>query len=539
MKQIVAIFIKDARRLWPELLVSLALLAALVAIYPGTWRTMSHSDAVSFSRFPGLAMAGVDGSEGFLAGCIVVLIPIGWWVLITHLVHIERLVGSTQFWLTRPYAWPVLLVAKLLFLGAFLYLPLLVAQCLLLSAAGFAPLSHLGGLLFGLLLVTMILVLPILALSTLTSGFARMTLAMLGVLVYIAAVAVLNASLPTMGSTPDILAGDIAGFLFVAGCASVVLQQYAGRRTRTAWITFCGIVLLLTTVAFVSPDQALMQGHYPVSSGAAAPAEFEFAPTAMVQPMAHGTDKSSNILEIMLPLKISGVADGTAVLPVAVQAGIDSGEGSWQSPWQTMYNERYLPGVTDATIHFRIRRDVFERFKSTPVKLRLAIAIERVRAVSTQRISLPATEFRVNGIGICTPGTRWWLKPKEITAIDCRWAMRQPPLTYVTVQWTEGECASPQPGASSPRPGAGWTGSLSTDPAEFGITSVWSYSLNLSNAWPDYHQGESPIPRQLCPGSPVIFTTYGDIRRSQVGLEIPNFRLPELSTGAMIIERAR
>ena len=537
MKQIVAIFLKDARRLWPELLVSLALLAGLVLIFPDTWRTMPHSYAGSNGGFAGFVAAG--GSVGFLAGCIVVLIPIGWWVLITRLVHIERLVGSTQFWLTRPYAWHVLLVAKLLFLGAFLYFPFFIAQCLLLSAAGFSPFSHLGGLLFNLLLITMILILPLLALSTMTSGFARMTLAVLGVLVYIAAVAVLSANLPKMGSTPDILFGDILACVFVAGCASVVLLQYAGRRTRTAWIIFCGMALLLTTAAFVDPDQGLMQGHYPVSSGAAAPAQFEFAPTSMVQPMAHGTDKSSSILEIMIPLKISGVADGTAVLPVAVQPGIDNGKGSWQSPWQATHSERYLPGVTDATISFRIRRDAFERFKSTPVTLRLAIAIEQVRALSTQRISLPATEFRVDGIGICSPGTEWWLKPKEITAVGCRSATRRPPLTYVTVQWTEGECASPQPGASSAIPGTGWIGSLSTDPAEFGITSVWSYSLYLSNASPDYHQGESPVPRQLCPGSPVTFTTYGDIRRSQVGLEIPNFRLPELSTGAMILQRAR
>ena len=38
MKQILAIFRKDARHFWPETLVSLGLLAALVGVYPQQWR---------------------------------------------------------------------------------------------------------------------------------------------------------------------------------------------------------------------------------------------------------------------------------------------------------------------------------------------------------------------------------------------------------------------------------------------------------------------------------------------------------------------
>ena len=37
MKQILHIFAKDFRHFWPEILISLALLGALVWIYPSTW----------------------------------------------------------------------------------------------------------------------------------------------------------------------------------------------------------------------------------------------------------------------------------------------------------------------------------------------------------------------------------------------------------------------------------------------------------------------------------------------------------------------
>src|SRR5205814_2563869 len=94
------------------------------------------------------------GGIGFFAGCLVVLVPISWWLLIARLVHGERLVGNTQFWLTRPYEWPKFLAAKLLFLAAFLYLPFFIAQCVLLAEGGFNPTSYLPGLFYNLLLAT-------------------------------------------------------------------------------------------------------------------------------------------------------------------------------------------------------------------------------------------------------------------------------------------------------------------------------------------------------------------------------------------------
>jgi hypothetical protein len=74
-----------------------------------------------------------------------------------------------------------------------------------------------------------------------------------------------------------------------------------------------------------------------------------------------------------------------------------------------------------------------------------------------------------------------------------------------------------------------WSGSFDTDPAEFGITSVWETPLNLSNSWRDYHQGESPRLRQLCPGSALTFTAYDRVARAQTVLTIQDFHLPEIA----------
>src|SRR6185437_5975733 len=162
MRQVLAIFTKDARRFWPEILVSFVLLVALVRVYPMQW-----TEPGLIHRATGLF--GISGApSGVLAACLVVLVPISWWILIARLIHCEKLVGHTQFWITRPYEWPKLVAAKMLFLAVFLYAPFFAAQCLLLHSGGFHPFSYLSGLLLNLVYLTAVVVLPLAALSALT-----------------------------------------------------------------------------------------------------------------------------------------------------------------------------------------------------------------------------------------------------------------------------------------------------------------------------------------------------------------------------------
>ena len=231
MNQVLHIFLKDARRFWPESLISLALVAAFAIIYPHQWRdidSMHHAVRFNFA---------VGGIMGILAQVLVVLVPISWWLLISRVIHAEKLVGDRQFWVTRPYEWKKLLGAKAFFLVVFLYLPILIAQILLLLEAGFHPLAYIPGLLYNLLLITGVLVLPLAALSTLTPTFAKMTLAILGVVLLIAGIAALGSLLPsdTTGSVGSSLGDWLSFAVLLSLCGAVVVEQYAVRRTFLGW----------------------------------------------------------------------------------------------------------------------------------------------------------------------------------------------------------------------------------------------------------------------------------------------------------------
>ena len=529
MKQALHIFKKDAHRFWPECLISSALVAAFAFIYPHQWTDAnSMRPVVRFGFFTG-------GVLGFLGQALVVLIPLSWWLMIARVIHAEKLVGDRQFWVTRPYEWKQLMGAKALFLVVFLLLPVLTAQILLLFEAGFHPFAYVPGLLYNILLITGVLVLPLVALAALTPTFAKMTLAILGVVLLVAGIAALGAVLPsdTTGNVGSSLGDGLSFAVLLSLCGAVVVAQYALRRTLLGWGLLALIPVLLSALAFGNPDELLMDRIYPrQANAAAAPVQLQYVPDFAHQASTNTTNDAHEF-EIYVPLHASGVADGYAAIVEAVKATIDSSDGShWDSPWQAVYSERLLPDTKDTSVRFRIRRAVYEKFKSAPVKLNLSIAITSAKAGAVTQIQLPLHDFFVSGFGVCSPRAGWLRVPFAITAIDCRSALHQPALSYVSAHWSDQNCSASQSEPSTALLGTTWVGSMDPGLADFGITSVWETPLGFSNAWSAYHQGSVPIPHHFCAGTPVTFTQFKLAGRAQSDVTLQDFRLPELAIGS-------
>src|SRR5579884_1283220 len=104
MRQALHIFKKDVVYLRREIVLMLSLAAALF------W----------------LGSRGVSGGD--LSDALSVFLTIAAAFTIARLVHAEVIPGENQFWITRPYDWRSLLLAKLIFIGAFIALPVMTAQ---------------------------------------------------------------------------------------------------------------------------------------------------------------------------------------------------------------------------------------------------------------------------------------------------------------------------------------------------------------------------------------------------------------------------
>jgi hypothetical protein len=300
MKQILHIFAKDARHFWVEILISVALAATFAWINPSTW-TSGH-----------MLYASAEGRQlQVVAVLLNLLIPVGWWLLIARIVYAEALVGDRQFWLTRPYEWKKLLAAKLLFLLVFLYLPLLIAQCLLLVQAGFHPVASIPGLLFNLLLITGILVLPVFAIATVVSTFARLTLTLLaGLAIFVAYLAV-SLSFSNDAGIP------VHDHLFpgcLAVCATVVVVQYATRRVQLARLILIGLPVLLILVSLAVPESTVIAHNFS-AVGAAEPGPLQMALQESGTRRATADVLRDRKVHLSLPVQVSGVTSGYAITP--------------------------------------------------------------------------------------------------------------------------------------------------------------------------------------------------------------------------------
>ena len=104
MRQALHIFTKDIRYLRYEIVLVLAIDMVFAAVHART------SHGLNDACWAELALIAV---AAFLIG---------------RLVLAEAIPGDRQFWITRPYRWQSLLGAKLLFIVAFVNLPILLAH---------------------------------------------------------------------------------------------------------------------------------------------------------------------------------------------------------------------------------------------------------------------------------------------------------------------------------------------------------------------------------------------------------------------------
>ena len=506
MNQILTIFKKDARHLWPEILASVVLTVALVLIYPNTWLPQ---------QYPGVLLSQI-------ATALVVLVPVGWCVLITRLIQSESLVGDRQFWITRPYEWKKLLAAKALFLLVFLSIPTFTAHAVLLREAGFHPLSYLPGLLYNLLLLTGVLVLPLIALATITSTFVRMTLTLLGVIIGIAAMAALAATFSMQGANTPGDDDHWSFILFVSIFLTVILLQYATRRLWLSRTILAAVALFGVLMAFVPLDGYFVPLAYPQPASGAAPVQLSYpstSPLGITTDLNYGKEKE---VSIGIPIGVSGIAAGQAVSPDNVLVSIDAPNGlHWTSRWQPVYNDRLLPTTPFTRINVQIDHAFFNQVQSMPLSVHLTFALSQLQSGPTTQLPVGERDFTLPGIGIC------WLTQNEYVfgndGINCRSAVRQPSLSYVTAYWSKERCSdsTPQPSAFPDTFGITWVGSLDRDPAELSLAphlgSKYLLGRSVRSSRPRYARSFPQalhLPRHphnhhpLSPGWPLPIPTH-------------------------------
>jgi hypothetical protein len=311
MSQILHVFRKDVRHHWPEIVLSLALLIAFAFEQPRTWTGQPVEN-----RF-----------LSFLFGFLPVLLVLAWVFLIVRVVQDETLVGDRQFWITRPYQWPKLLLAKLLFISLFFHLALFITQLSLLKAARFPVLSSIPSLLYVHSMLAATLVLAALALACISSGIGQAALSLLIVFLSSIGIAFLSTLFPDSDVATDTEAID--GLLVIITCIAVVLVQYKYRKALLSRLIVGAAIVLVLLLMVLAPYDRLIGHDFPSATPThPVPAKFTFDHSLT---FAHGEKPKFSSFgdEVYLefPLQIADLSDDTVFQIRAMKLDLDLPNG--------------------------------------------------------------------------------------------------------------------------------------------------------------------------------------------------------------------
>jgi hypothetical protein len=513
MNQTLHIFAKDTRRFWVEIVLSLTLLAAFARVSPLAFQPGNARREVVLYSVINLILN--------------ILIPITWWILVSRVVHEENLVGDRQFWITRPYRWPSLLCAKLLFVAAYILVPIGLTQTFILAASGFHATTVVPGLLFSVTLFGTLVILPLFALSTVTSSFARLTVSLvalfLGVLLFAALITVRSRGI-------DISVHGAWSYYLLSLCASaaIIWLQYSLRRTLIARAILGGSLVLLVLLPVVF-GSILTPLFFPSASASRpAPVKFIFDPNERRQSSGIVMGGDDRYVTVNLPVVVSEVAPGSLAVAGGIRVDLTSSDGkTYTGPWRS-YNSFYRSGdpATLQYISFLVPSDFFEHARSTEVNAHITLGISQLKPQPSVTVPFPSEKTALPGLGLCAGNKNQNDSDPSNYGLTCALPLRNPAYTELAVRWSDSRCDQPQPPADQLIPGDTPVGSFDSDPAEFGLSPVVQQSISFSNGVVALPNNASR-PRFLCSGTPLTLTPYSLAYRASVDFKASHLRLSD------------
>ena len=515
MHQLQIIFLKDLRRFYPEVLVTLLATTAFACFYPYTW--LSHEQVAL--QFAGTFIA--HDSIGALPILFIALLPISWLVLIGRLVQDESLVGDSQYWVTRPFHWRILLLEKCLFLTLFLVLPFFAALLFLLHSAGFPVSANTPRTILLLLLDTFAFILPLFVLATITRNFFRLFLTILAMVAAISLVAALSNGYDNSTFIPQ---SDFLSFpLFIATCLTVVFVQYS---SRTVWFarTFLAISLAILTVAAINPFQSRMLDYfYPTADSRHLPVELAISTDPSRTVSLSTYDK---VASISVPFTVAAVPYSFQVTPENARLTVQPAHGlSHSTPWHAIYNRAYTANTRYSVITLQVDPTTLALLRgSSPVSLQLELALAVNEYGRKTRLRVPdEPQFTMPSLGICARDPELSSSP----GLLCRFPLRKPPLALLSGTWTTQPCSSDSSTQQDSATLIASPGTTEPTPVDTSLTSVLVSAISFSlPASTDVNLTELP-PLRLCPGSSLFLTPLILRSRARIVLTLPNFHLTE------------
>lgn len=375
MRQTIHIFKKDIRQLLPQI----ALVLTSAAVF-------------CWNEIRGLSRGVNSGWAEFLFVVAAVF-------LIAMLIHAEAIPGDRQYWLTRPYAWKSLSGAKLLFVFAFIHLPVFLVQLAVLMAAGFPLGATLPGLLWSQVLLAICMVLPIGALASITARLSTFLYALSSAILIDQGISAVfrRSAQPWLGAVDWVRWTLVAlGLIIIAG--AVLYVQY---KQRATWFSLrfaaSGAIVMSAAYLFLSWPMAFAVQYRLSKPYEGSALEFSLAPRPDPGPPSGFRHQQ---VEVRFPISIRGIPNGSDLQANALELRFQSPGGrEWKAALRPLADLLRSPNGQPAILNENIfvDRGFFNEERDRPLTVHASLYLtlfgkERTRTIPLQTEPVNVTD---------------------------------------------------------------------------------------------------------------------------------------------------
>ncbi|HYI93419.1 MAG TPA: hypothetical protein VEX68_07735, partial [Bryobacteraceae bacterium] len=238
--------------------------------------------------------------------------------MIARLIHAEAIPGDRQFWVTRPYRWKSLLMAKLGFIAVFVHAPVLLAHLFIVMLNGFPLWPNIPGLIWSQVLIIAFVSLPVAALASMTRGLVQFVIAGMTVIAVVyGAFYLLPGARATLGPI-DWVRNAIAFLALLAIALFALYWQYKTRRTTLSRIVAISALGIGALVYLSVPWPLAFAVQAGLSKEPFDTSSLQVSLEPLIRPWVG--PGGVRALEIMLPVTVRGIppnldlrADGISV----------------------------------------------------------------------------------------------------------------------------------------------------------------------------------------------------------------------------------
>jgi hypothetical protein len=365
-------------------------------------------------------------------------------------------------------------------------------QYWLVSRAGLGLLASSPGMSRSILVACVNALLPFMLVAAITSTLAEAFMLLAGMIVAWLCVLLTFFGDGVVMSPP--YSWTILAALFTFLLTTVLIYQYARRRTSHARVALIAIAVLFTLLLygfscahFGTPVRAMIRSQYPLSSESslrlvALPTSLSYVDREKDMYVPKG------LVEVKLPIRLEGLSPDYKLRNTNVSLTLDAQGFHYISPWQTA-------NVGYDVLSFLVSQKVFDLAATRDAHLHLELLAEKLRPGESQVITAPES-FNVPNNGRC-------ILNSGVTM--CRYAFRM--LVPTRIQASDGHK----------------TCLMQSDKPLYASLYVIPDGGRIDPIVPQ----NVPFKSRICPGTQLTFSPYLPAGNFRLELDLPSVKLAQ------------